>query len=187
MRLGVLADTHVPGRARVLPHLVVETFTEQQVDLILFAGDLNTHTFPRGSFLRSVRGFLRLACTPRERLAQQLMEPWRDNREPLFAHLRRGGYHWQDLNDRQSTARAPLHTIDEGAGLPRLLDRPLARLLATDSGGLPLRLDWFAARGRVEPVGSPGPRAVPELHGTDKPSDHAPIVLEIVSSAGAIR
>ncbi len=38
--IGVLADTHMPGRARDLPPPVVATLRE--VDLILHAGDINT-------------------------------------------------------------------------------------------------------------------------------------------------
>lgn len=38
MRIGVLSDTHVPGRARALPPVLFEAF--DGVDMILHAGDL---------------------------------------------------------------------------------------------------------------------------------------------------
>ena len=42
MIIGVLGDTHVPGRVRSVPHLVFETFRERGVELILCSGDINT-------------------------------------------------------------------------------------------------------------------------------------------------
>lgn len=38
MRIGVISDTHVPGRARAIPPIIFEAF--RGVDLILHAGDL---------------------------------------------------------------------------------------------------------------------------------------------------
>lgn len=40
MRIGVIADTHIPGRAKAVPPRILEDF--QGVDLILHAGDLTT-------------------------------------------------------------------------------------------------------------------------------------------------
>lgn len=40
MRIGVLSDTHMPSRARVLPHQLFTAF--EGVELILHAGDLTT-------------------------------------------------------------------------------------------------------------------------------------------------
>lgn len=40
MRIGVISDTHIPGRAHSLPRRVFEVFEE--VDLILHAGDFVT-------------------------------------------------------------------------------------------------------------------------------------------------
>lgn len=39
MRIGIIADTHIPGRRSRLPGVVAETFAG--VDLILHAGDIN--------------------------------------------------------------------------------------------------------------------------------------------------
>jgi len=41
MRIGVLSDTHIPGRARALPGKIFELFAG--VDLILHAGDITIH------------------------------------------------------------------------------------------------------------------------------------------------
>lgn len=40
MLIGLISDTHIPHRARVLPQKVLDAFSE--VDLILHAGDLTT-------------------------------------------------------------------------------------------------------------------------------------------------
>jgi putative phosphoesterase len=41
-RIGVLSDTHVPGRARVVPVAALQLFADEQVELILHAGDIST-------------------------------------------------------------------------------------------------------------------------------------------------
>lgn len=38
MRIGVLADTHIPSRSRALPEVLIQAF--EGVDLILHAGDI---------------------------------------------------------------------------------------------------------------------------------------------------
>ncbi|MEM5768671.1 MAG: metallophosphoesterase family protein, partial [Bacillota bacterium] len=38
MKVGVLSDTHIPFRAKLLPNIVAETFKE--VDHIIHAGDI---------------------------------------------------------------------------------------------------------------------------------------------------
>jgi putative phosphoesterase len=40
--LGVIADTHIPDRARTLPLAVLDLFAQRQVNAILHAGDLST-------------------------------------------------------------------------------------------------------------------------------------------------
>ncbi|MGD2027692.1 MAG: metallophosphoesterase family protein [Anaerolineales bacterium] len=40
--LGVIADTHIPDRARRLPQAVLEVFDKHRVESILHAGDLST-------------------------------------------------------------------------------------------------------------------------------------------------
>ncbi|HKJ26307.1 MAG TPA: YfcE family phosphodiesterase [Anaerolineales bacterium] len=41
--LGVLADTHIPDRAKKLPQSVLDLFADRNVDAILHAGDLSTY------------------------------------------------------------------------------------------------------------------------------------------------
>jgi endonuclease/exonuclease/phosphatase family metal-dependent hydrolase len=174
------------ARARQLAAFLdgVEVFcaAEQQagrtVRRLLLAGDLNTHTFARGTFGRGLRGFLRLALTPRARLWSQLRRPWEGGREPLFGDLARRGLAWLPFNDDAHSAWAPIGTIEEAHTMPRLLDPFLAHVLGPDRRGLPLRLDWFLGRD-VEIAGAEGPpRTLVDLLDADPaPSDHAPLVL----------
>jgi len=158
-----------------------ETAAGRPVRRVLLGGDLNTHTFARGTLGRGVRGFLRLLLTPRARLWRQLRRPWTGGREPLFAHLARRGYAWEPLSEELHTAWAPLHTIEEARGLARLVDPWLAHAMGPERRGLPLRLDWFMGRG-VEPAEPAGcARTLVELLDADPvPSDHAPLVLVVV-------
>jgi uncharacterized protein len=40
VRIGVISDTHIPSRSRVLPPAVLEAFRSRDVDAILHAGDV---------------------------------------------------------------------------------------------------------------------------------------------------
>jgi endonuclease/exonuclease/phosphatase family metal-dependent hydrolase len=143
---------------------------------VILGGDLNTHTFVRGSWRGAVGGLARIALTPPGRLRRQLLEPWRRGREPLFAELRRAGFDWAPCNDGRPTASESLDRIEEIDLLPVALRRPLRMLLRRR---LPLRLDWFAARGLPE-GGAPARAAtVGAWPPGEVPSDHLPIVLEI--------
>lgn len=147
------------------------------VKLVLLAGDLNTHTFPRGTFLRSVRGFLRLLLTPQMRLRAQLDEPWHGGREMLFEELRRAGFVWEMLNDRRPTAFSAITSIEESASFPKPMRDRIARVFGDDPRGLPLRLDWIAARGKLPPITRA--ESIEELLAPGGPSDHAPLVVDL--------
>lgn len=41
-RIGVISDTHIPGKAKVLPDAALRLFDAFRVDLILHAGDIST-------------------------------------------------------------------------------------------------------------------------------------------------
>jgi len=43
LTLGVIADTHIPDRAKRLPQAVLDQFERRQVSAILHAGDLSTY------------------------------------------------------------------------------------------------------------------------------------------------
>lgn len=42
LKLGVIADTHIPDRARIIPPRVFELFESEKVSAILHAGDIST-------------------------------------------------------------------------------------------------------------------------------------------------
>lgn len=148
----------------------------QGAEHVLLSGDLNTHTFARGSARRTAAGALRLLATPRAQLVEQFDQPWRGGREPLFAVMAEAGYRWGRLNAAGPTAHAPLALIEEGDGLAAPLRRLLQRLLPFRERGIPLHLDWFF--GRDLPSEPAATRIIAELEGEGAPSDHAPIVVD---------
>jgi hypothetical protein len=174
-------------RARQMATLLdeVESFAArraaagQPVTRILLGGDFNSHTFPRGTLLRGVKGLVRILGTRPTALTRQLMEPWRCNREPLFEELRRYGYSWKRLNDRRPTASEALGRVEEAGFLLPVLQRLLFSGLSLEHRRVPLRLDWFAGR-QVEPVTRRlAPCTVGEPPRGTIPSDHLPLVVEI--------
>ena len=44
MLIGLISDTHIPDRARIIPQNVIDAFEE--VDLIIHAGDLTSPIIP---------------------------------------------------------------------------------------------------------------------------------------------
>ena len=152
---------------------------------VLLAGDLNTHTFSRGSVVRNARAVGRILATPLDRLAEELTEPWRGGREPLFQALRAAGFRYEELNDRSPTVSLLLRGVEEAENLPLFLRRWIGRAAAIGERVLPMRLDWFAARGfpaspeahrpAVTRTATVLPHAV---HGRI-PSDHLPLLLEL--------
>ncbi len=168
------------GRAAQVACLVdgVDRFSDERgVARVLLSGDLNTHTFHRGTLGRSLRGFIRLVTTPSARLQLQFLEPWQGGREMLFDALRQAGFEVEALSDGRPTAWAPLATIEESGPIPAPLRRCLVRWVeGDDPRGRPLRLDWFMGRG----VTVRGPaRTVASILEQNAPSDHAPLVLEL--------
>jgi len=154
-----------------------ETRAGRPPERVILSGDLNTHTFLRGDLQSAIRGALRLLFTPQGALRRQFLSPWLRNREPLFSVLREAGYRWQEYNRDQHTAHAPLPVIEEGDRLPRALHRLLSALLPFQERGIPLHLDWFFGRGLPD-VGVKA-QTIDELAGDGRPSDHAPILLDL--------
>jgi endonuclease/exonuclease/phosphatase family metal-dependent hydrolase len=153
-----------------------EALQGRAVRRVLLGGDLNTHTFDRGGWGRALRGLGRIALSPPARLRRQLLQPWRHGREPLFAELRRAGFSWEELNDLRPTAAERLDRVEEIERLPARLRGPARALLQRR---VPLRLDWFAARGLPPGERSFGAATVGAWPPGRVPSDHLPIVVEI--------
>ncbi len=145
---------------------------------ILLSGDLNSHTFTRGSMRRTVEAALRLLFTGERRLGRQFDRPWSGGREPLFAVLSEAGYAWEQLNASGPTAHARLPLIEEADRLPPGLRAWLDRWLPFRESGIPLHLDWFYGRDLRDDL-TVRAAIVAELGGRGCPSDHAPIVLDL--------
>jgi endonuclease/exonuclease/phosphatase family metal-dependent hydrolase len=194
----VLAITHLEvrdtpqGRRRQLAallHAVDEALERWGIPdaPVLLAGDLNTHTFSRGTVLRNARVVGRLLATPLERLAGELTEPWRDGREPLFEALEQYRFLYERLNDRSPTVSILLRGVEEAEGLPAFLRRWISRAAALGERVLPMRLDWFAARGFERPLADGHCRftvkrartILPQAVDGKIPSDHLPLLLEL--------
>lgn len=161
----------------------VESFCKEEAGAgrpagrVILSGDLNTHTFLRGDLVSAIQGALRLLFTPKGALRRQFLSPWHRNREPLFSVLGEAGYRWKAYNLDRHTGHAPLPVIEEGDRLPRPLHRLLSALLPFQEQGIPLHLDWFFGRGL--PEGGLKVQSIHELAGDGRPSDHAPIVLDL--------
>lgn len=139
-------------------------------------GDWNTNSFPRGGFVNSLRGFLRIISTPPSRLDVELRRPLLQ--EPLFARLERAGFELEPWNDYEPTGDQLLGTVEDLGVLPPRLAGAVMRASGLDGRVLRMRLDWIAARG-LESSGRPRTRPAraagsPEI----SLSDHALLVAD---------
>jgi endonuclease/exonuclease/phosphatase family metal-dependent hydrolase len=144
----------------------------------LFAGDWNTHTFRRGSTLRSAAEFLRLKTTRAAEIDRQLVEPW--EREPSLPMVERAGFDIRNWNDSVPTARQILSGVEELGRLPTLARRGVQSTFRLERRILRMRLDWIAVRGPWKPAfgeGSAWTRTNLGPEGT-LASDHAPIGID---------
>jgi endonuclease/exonuclease/phosphatase family metal-dependent hydrolase len=131
----------------------------------VIAGDLNTNTFDRGSFLRTVQSVSGLLSpTVKTRVLSPALH------EPLFRDLLSHGFFFEPFNDTLPTCSVDLGSLDDRRYIPsRIRNRILenCRILL-------LRLDFIACRGL---------RALSSGHTiTDlpfQPSDHLPITCDI--------
>jgi endonuclease/exonuclease/phosphatase family metal-dependent hydrolase len=141
----------------------------------LVAGDFNASTFPRGNFLRTLRGTIRLLGDP-DRLRASLRQA--PAREPLFAELRRAGFDVDGWNTDDITLVERIDNLEDAKHLPGPVRRAILARLDRLGRRLEFRLDWFAGRG-VRPR---DPRTLRGLVGSDgRPcSDHDPIVVDVV-------
>lgn len=155
----------------------------------IVGGDLNTHTFARGTRVRAMKNTATILNSNRDRLRQRLSHP--EIREPAIRELRRFGYETQGFNDRSATSRTIVSNLDDPAGLPRPMKWWVNRRVGPEGLLLEFRLDWLAGRGlRALSAGevideqtgtaSVNAQTVPGLtHGGLPLSDHDPIVADL--------
>ena len=108
-------------------------------------GDLNTHTFARGTRLRAMRNTATILTSGRSSLHQRLANP--ETREPAIREFARFGYETSEFNDRSATSRSIVSNLDDPRGLPSPMKWWVNRRIGPDGLLLEFRLDWLAGRG----------------------------------------
>ena len=155
----------------------------------IVGGDLNTHTFARGSRFRSMKNTATILTSTADDLSQRLGQP--EAREPSVREFARFGYKTEGFNDRSVTSRAIVSNLDDSGRLPRPMKWWVNRRVPRKGLVLEFRLDWLAARGlRALEAGdvideqtgaaSLNAQTFPGLTHNGSPlSDHDPIVVDV--------
>jgi endonuclease/exonuclease/phosphatase family metal-dependent hydrolase len=110
----VVGNTHLdvvntPGcRARQMSAMLqaVDARLKLQQDpgrATIVGGDLNTHTFARGTRVRAMRNTATILNSNRDRLRRRLSHP--ELREPAIREFARFGYETSGFNDQSCTSR----------------------------------------------------------------------------------
>lgn len=215
-RIGILVDIETPARSFVIgnTHLdVVNTprCRGKQMRAFLRAvdsrsrvggqsiaaivgGDLNTHTFARGTRFRAMKNTATILAGSPSKLSRRLSRP--EGREPAIRLLTQFGFDVSGFNDNRPTSRSVVSNLDDPTRLPRPMKWWINRRIGPEGLLLQFRLDWLAARGltalRAREVAdertgvmSVDPQTIQGLtHGGTQLSDHDPIVVDIALDDG---
>ncbi|HEY7910442.1 MAG TPA: endonuclease/exonuclease/phosphatase family protein [Blastocatellia bacterium] len=186
--LDVVNSPRCRGRQlRALLEAIERRAKENPARPIIVGGDFNTHTFARGGRLRTLKNTGIILGSNRERLVRRLSRP--ESREPALRHLAGFGYSIEEFNDRLSTARTMVSSLEDSNRLPGPVRWWANRRIGPGGLLLEFRLDWLAARG-LRPladgevvdeqtgVASIAPRTFQGF----ALSDHDPIVVDVWSS-----
>jgi endonuclease/exonuclease/phosphatase family metal-dependent hydrolase len=111
----------------------------------IVGGDLNTHTFARGTRLRAMKNTAMILGSRPDKLARRLQRPVL--REGAIREFARFGYDIASCNDARSTARSVVSRLDDSRSVPQPLRWWIGRRIGPGGLTLELRLDWLAARG----------------------------------------
>jgi endonuclease/exonuclease/phosphatase family metal-dependent hydrolase len=111
----------------------------------IVGGDLNTHTFARGTRFRAINNTATILSSNRDNLSQRLSHP--ETREPAIKEFARFGYETESCNDRSATSRTIVSNLDDPTRLPRPMKWWVNRRIPSEGLLLEFRLDWLAARG----------------------------------------
>lgn len=209
-RIGILLDLEIDGTTLVVgnTHLdVVNTprcrgnqmramleAVETRLDQVsrrfaIVGGDLNTHTFARGTRSRAMRNTATILLSSPGSLSRRLSHP--EMREPAIQEFARFGYQTNGFNDHRSTSRTIVSNLDDSARLPRAMKWWVNRRIPPEGLLLEFRLDWLAARGlralragevkdRSTGVSSITAQSFRGLtHNGSALSDHDPIVVDV--------
>ncbi len=152
-------------------------------------GDLNSHTFARGTRLRAMKNTGTILSSSRDNLNRRLMNP--ETREPAIREFARFGYETEGFNDRNPTSRTIVSNLNDKSRLPRPMKWWVNRRIGPEGLLLEFRLDWLAARGvralkaaevidEQTGVASVNAQTFLDLkHSGVTLSDHDPIVVDV--------
>jgi hypothetical protein len=118
---------------------------QRQNRAAIVGGDLNTHTFARGTRIRAIKNTATILNSNRDNLRRRLIHP--EIREPAIGELARFGYDREGFNDQSATSRAIVSNLDDPSRLPRPMKWWVNRRIGPEGLLLEFRLDWLAARG----------------------------------------
>ena len=165
-RIGILLDLDVNGtrvvignthldvvnsprcrgnQMRAMLRAVDERLNSSSIRKAIVGGDLNTHTFARGTRFRSIKNTASILTSKREKLTKRLRHP--ETSEPAIREFAKFGFVIEGFNDRQATSRTIVSNLDDSARLPRPMKWWVSRRIPSQGLMLEFRLDWLAARG----------------------------------------
>jgi endonuclease/exonuclease/phosphatase family metal-dependent hydrolase len=132
---------------RAMLRAVDERFQKRQSSnrSAIVGGDLNTHTFARGSRYWAIRNTATILGSSPDSLRRRLSQP--ERREPAIREFARFGYETESCNDQNSTSRTIVSNLDDPARLPRPMKWWVRRRVGPEGLLLEFRLDWLATRG----------------------------------------
>jgi endonuclease/exonuclease/phosphatase family metal-dependent hydrolase len=155
----------------------------------IVGGDLNTHTFARGTRFHAIKNTATILNSNRANLRHRLSHP--ETREPAIREFARFGYEIEGFNDRRATSRTIVSNLDDQTRLPFPMRWWVSRRIPPEGLLLEFRLDWLAARGlralgdgEVIDEQSGVPSAAPQsfqglCHNGAALSDHDPIAFDV--------
>lgn len=210
-RIGIIVDLEIDGNSlvagtthldvintprcrgtqmRVMLQAMAECLNKQTASrAAIIGGDLNTHTFARGTRLRVMKNTAAILGGNRDNLKRRLSHP--ETREPAIREFGLFGFATDGFNDGGATSRTLVSGLDDPSSLPRPMKWWVSRRIGPEGLLLEFRLDWLAARGvralkagevidEQTGVESVNAQTFHDLDHRGVPlSDHDPIVVDI--------
>ena len=176
-------DSNADARQRCVQLDAILDEAEQLGGPIVLGGDLNTTTYQYSSTARLVRDLVhKLFVTGFTGTVDNYLTPERRYETPIFDLLARRGFALDGFNERGvGTIRYDfnepyaIQKVQKAVGGP--ITRWLIRRLRRWNGVVAAHLDWFAGKGVV----AKGARVI--RLGAPAPSDHDPIVVDLVTGS----
>ena len=182
------------NQMRTMLQAVDNRLISRSIQRAIVGGDLNTHTFARGTRFRSMKNTTLILTSKRENLIRRLSHP--ETSEPAIREFARFGFVIKGFNDHKATSRTIVSNLDDSARLPRPMKWWVSRRIPAQGLMLEFRLDWLAARGLVAlkagevvdkqtGVASVDAQTLSNLtHKGSTLSDHDPVVFDVAITRG---